>query len=463
MVSLFHKVTPRYQKALHLQHVYEAIALLNEVVAQIPEHFTFAFSNEILLLSPPVLFVAQRLVDVICQVLGCWRVSLIALESQPHRLFYAVGSGFTNEQEQQRQATRGHFLATELIDESTLASLYINQEVIIGADRLHFPAGNLADFGAAVLLMVPLFLGQRLAGILVIAKQGWDKGYSQEEIDLIKAVATQAVLLFTCLSCLQQEIGKQLRELVLHEVDRLSRDFLTLASHELRTPLTGIKGNLQLSQRRLETLRRQLAEEASAHLGRVQQSLAQAEQGIRLQERMIQDMIDDARIQANQLDLSLKTCDLLALIDAAVAKQQASLPERVLKVKNVTAQHAIPVLADAERISQVLAIYLENALDYAPAERPVAVQVSKTDGFARVSVHDDGPGIPLEEQESLWGRFYRGKGGVVHRELDLSLGLSFYLCQAIIERHHGSVGVESEPGQGATFWFTLPEARPAEA
>lgn len=83
--------------------------------------------------------------------------------------------------------------------------------------------------------------------------------------------------------------------------------------------------------------------------------------------------------------------------------------------------------------------------------------------IARVSVHDEGPGIAPEEQELLWGRFYRGKGSVVQHELDLSLGLRFYLCQALIEHHHGNTGVQSTPGHGTTFWFTVPMARPAGA
>jgi signal transduction histidine kinase len=77
---------------------------------------------------------------------------------------------------------------------------------------------------------------------------------------------------------------------------------------------------------------------------------------------------------------------------------------------------------------------------------------------ARVSVHDEGPGIPLEEQERIWKRFYRAKGIAVQHELDLSLGLSLYICQELIKYHHGGVGLQSIPDHGSTFWFTLPVA-----
>ena len=102
--------------------------------------------------------------------------------------------------------------------------------------------------------------------------------------------------------------------------------------------------------------------------------------------------------------------------------------------------------------------YMANALNYSPADQPVTVQLTVKDARARVSVHDEGPVLPAEEQGHIWGRYFYAKGATTQDELDLSLGLSFYLCQAFIERHHGTVGVQSEPGHGATFWFTLPIA-----
>lgn len=171
---------------------------------------------------------------------------------------------------------------------------------------------------------------------------------------------------------------------------------------------------------------------------------------------MIQDMIDDARIQTNQLELSLERCDLLVLLKEALAKQQQSRPERMIVLEILPREQAVPIMADAERIKQVVDTYVANALAYSPTERPVTVRLAVEETVARVSVQDEGPGISVEEQAHLWERFYRAKGSAVQHELDLSLGFSLYLCRAFIERHHGSVGVQSTPGQGTTFWFTLP-------
>ncbi|HEY3991945.1 MAG TPA: sensor histidine kinase, partial [Ktedonobacteraceae bacterium] len=108
------------------------------------------------------------------------------------------------------------------------------------------------------------------------------------------------------------------------------------------------------------------------------------------------------------------------------------------------------------RVKQVITTYLANALKHSPSESPVMVQLTIAESTARVSVRDEGPGIPVEEQQHLWERFYRGKGAAVQHELDLSLGLGLYLCKVFIEQHHGSVGVQNNADHGVTFWFTLP-------
>jgi signal transduction histidine kinase len=128
----------------------------------------------------------------------------------------------------------------------------------------------------------------------------------------------------------------------------------------------------------------------------------------------------------------------------------------MIVLESLPPEQVVPVLADAERIIRVISSYLANALSYAPADQPVTVQLTAAGAVARVSVHDQGLGISREEQGHIWERLYRAKGTAVQHELDLSVGLGFYLSRAFIEGHHGSVGVQSEPGQGTTFWFTLP-------
>jgi signal transduction histidine kinase len=157
------------------------------------------------------------------------------------------------------------------------------------------------------------------------------------------------------------------------------------------------------------------------------------------------------------------------------------------------------VLADAERIAQVATNYLTNALKYSKEDRPVAVRLevvrdagksgkggeggerNERDGresnggkgelgalgqlgeLARVSVRDEGIGVPLAEQQQVWERFAVVAGTTVQSGSSISLGLGLHICKIIIEAHHGHVGLDSAPGQGSTFWFTLPLALPSAA
>jgi PAS domain S-box-containing protein len=462
-VYLLHDITHQYQKALHLQRVLQAVLTLTEAIAHIPEHMGRLFPEDLLLLSPPALFVAQELVDAIRQILEYQRVSLIALAPLTGRLYYVAGSGFTAEQEEHRHEIAGRFSPLSFVDEAVYADLSSNQEVILPASRLRLPTGFESPFGAEKILLVPLFLEEQLAGGLCIAKAGFESVYAPEEIAFVKVVAAQTALIMDCLRCLSEQAESQCRELVQREMNHLTTDFLTLASHELRTPLTTIKGNIQLTQRRLALLKRQ------GQFGRMRSPVEQAQyplqsalQSVHLQERMLNDLIDDACLQANRFVLDLQRCDLLLLLSEAVAEQQQLAPERMIVLEGISAEKDVPIRADANRIKRVICTYLMNALNHSPTDRPVIVQVTRVNGDARLSVHDDGLGIPVDEQEHLWGRFYRAKWISVQHELDLSLGLGLYLCKAFIEKHHGSVGMQSHLGQGATFWFTLPIATSAE-
>jgi signal transduction histidine kinase/PAS domain-containing protein len=461
VVYVLTDITHCYQKALRLQCVHEAVLSLTETIAHLPERFpepvTSVLPQGLLLFSPPVVLIAQQLVDLIRQVLNCQRVSLKALGPTGY-YYYLAGSGFPTEQGQPEQKASGHLTFPEVFGETVSARLSAKMEVILPGNSVHLPPG-FGEFASENLLLIPLFLEKQLAGALCMIKAGLDSGYTPEEIELVKVVAAQAELLIECLSYLQEQAEAQTRSRVLHEVEHLSHDFLILASHELRTPLTGILGNLQLAQRRLALLHRQIAAQSvpiSEHIAQAQQPLASASQSARLQQRMLNDIIDDARIQANQLEVRLQPCDLLALLRAAIARQQRLVPERRIVLEHLPQEQPVPLMADGARITQVFTTYLANALTASPVEEPVTVSVRVKDLVARVSVHNEGPGIPFEEQEHLWERCYRAKGSAIQQELDLSLGLGLYLCRALIERHAGLVGVQSAPGQGATFWFTLP-------
>lgn len=461
IIYIFHELSQRDQQALHLQRVREAILTLTEAIAHLPEQFplplTDALSTDSLLLSPPVIFIAQQLACIIRQTLDCPRVSLKAIGPSGY-VYFVAGSGFNAEQEQPERAISGRLTLAELLDPPLIERLSTKQEVVIRGNRIHFPPGydNLAIEN---ILLIPLFRDTHMTGMLCVIKEGLRSTYTPEEIELVKAVAALAVLVVRWLDAAQKQTEAQAREHALQEIHQLSQDFLVLASHELRTPLTSILGNIQLAQRRVAALERQVGAQADAlrePLARAQQSLASASRSAQLQQRMIATLIDDARLATDHFQLHFQPCDILAFLKGVVASTEQHALEHPLLLNLPEPPRPLFVLADAERIGRVFTTYLENALAFSPPGRPVTIGVQANKKTMRVQVHNEGPGIPPEEQEHLWERFYRARGNSIQNELDLSLGLRLYLCRAFIERHGGEVGVQSNPHHGTTFWFTLP-------
>src|SRR6185437_17076739 len=143
-----------------------------------------------------------------------------------------------------------------------------------------------------------------------------------------------------------------------------------------------------------------------------------------------------------------------SVVQEAVEEQRQLHPDRAFTV-HISAS---PLWAesDADRIGQVVANFLTNAIKFAPPTQPIQIKVQALDANIIVAVKDHGPGIPPEEQEKIWDRFHR-VGTITQNGSYVGLGLGLYICRTIIERHHGLVGVNSQPGKGAEFWFSLPQ------
>ncbi|GHO94598.1 hypothetical protein KSF_046460 [Reticulibacter mediterranei] len=460
-VCVFHNITDRYQHELQVRRTSTSLLALIQAIADIPTLIDRWSPEATLLLPPAMSFVGQQLVELIGQMLACARVFLLSLGPPRDHLYYVAMWGLTPEQEQRRRENNGRFALSDFLDEATLAQLSANKEVRIPHDRVRLPFLDRDDLGPLTTLWMPIVLGKQLAGMLVIARDDLQDEYTPEEIALVRAIAMLIALVIECVQLLNKVDGTSGRAFVLQEANQLINEFLNLASHELRTPLAAMMGNIQLAQRRLEALRKrveELSKTASREVEQVRQPLEHASESARLQERIIRDMMDDARIQAHTLTLHKKPHDLIKLVRETVAAAQRQAPERKIVLNIKYTGETVPIVADADRIKQVIDIYLSNALNYSPADLPVTVQLTVEGSVARVSVHDEGVGIPPEEQEHVWERFYRAKGITVQHELDLSLGLSLYICQELIKYHDGGVGLQSVPGQGSTFWFTLPVA-----
>jgi two-component system sensor histidine kinase VicK len=258
-------------------------------------------------------------------------------------------------------------------------------------------------------------------------------------------------------------IARDIRERKALEQQREA--FVGLVTHELKTPLTALQGNVQLAHRRLTRLRSQtgpFAEEQQRALEEVLIILDRSQRHLRVQQRLINDLLDLSRIQEGKVTLRLASCNLVSLVSEAIQDHRAAHPTRLITLDE-PGQDEILVYVDRDRIQQVLGNYLANALKFASANLPVRVGIVQEGTTARVWVQDEGPGLSREQQASIWKRFYQVTQTPVQSGWKVGLGLGLYICQQLIRRHQGQVGVESIPGQGATFWFSLPLHVPLDA
>ncbi|MBO0778630.1 MAG: PAS domain S-box protein [Ktedonobacteraceae bacterium] len=241
------------------------------------------------------------------------------------------------------------------------------------------------------------------------------------------------------------------------EVERQKDIFLGMTSHELKTPLTALRGTLQLVQRRLKRIATTdgASPEWRAGVLTLKKHLENGIRQIDVQTRLINDLLDISRITAKTLKLSLQRCELGSIVRETVEDVRVTVPERSL-VLDVPEDIAVHVLADRDRISQVVTNYVTNALRYSSPDHPVQVGLTVEEGMARVWVRDRGPGLSEEAQQEIWQCFHQVKDIPVQSGSGKGLGLGLYICQTLIAQHQGEVGVESAPGKGSTFWFTLP-------
>jgi two-component system CheB/CheR fusion protein len=253
---------------------------------------------------------------------------------------------------------------------------------------------------------------------------------------------TVEYLLATAVEVTEQTQVRQKAE----ELNRQKDEFLSLASHELRTPLTSIQGNAEL-------LRMKLQQRAKSTDGS-EQDIQAVERIMRQAKRLnglIDELLDVTRIQDEVLELkNEEDIDLIEVTRRVIDSYTASGREINLEV---TADDLVGNW-DEDRLEQVLHNLLSNALKYSQEDTVVNVRLERQNSDAVVSMKDQGPGLSAEEQAHIFDRFYRLSRDEKSKVEGLGLGL--YIAQQIVTRSGGRLWVESKPGEGSTFSFTLP-------
>lgn len=228
-------------------------------------------------------------------------------------------------------------------------------------------------------------------------------------------------------------------------VDRMKNQFMASVRHELRTPLASVLGSLGLLA---EGVAGELSERGKALLDIARNNVARLV-------RLIGDILDVDDIQSGRLKLDLQTVDLAALVERAVDGNRPLALAAGVQLVLHNDSGRVSVYGDAERLVQALNHLLSNALKFSPRGASVEVGVARHDTGIRVTVTDQGPGIPEALRDRLFQPFSQAESTDAGSRSGAGLGLS--IAKAIIQQHSGSIGHEPRPGSGARFYFELPE------
>ncbi len=220
------------------------------------------------------------------------------------------------------------------------------------------------------------------------------------------------------------------------------KEVLAVVSHDLRSPLNAIVMGASLLS---ETLP---ATGTPMH----KRQLAAIRNAADRMTHMIGEVLDDARIDAGTLTLHRTTTGAAALLDDALQLFHAHAADRAVHAHADAADRQLSVWADRERVLQILSNLISNAMKFTPKGGEIVASAIPDGSSVRFSIRDTGPGIPPENLEHLFDRYWQGS----HRNQDGSLGLGLYICKKLVEAQDGRIWVETAVGQGSEFCFTLP-------
>ncbi len=226
------------------------------------------------------------------------------------------------------------------------------------------------------------------------------------------------------------------------DIERMKQEFVAMVSHDLRTPLTSIQMYLSL-----------LATGVYGSLNESgRESLVNADTSITRLINLINDLLDAEKMESGKLQLNCSQISMGDVLEDALMAVKGFADQQGVELDLIP--YDTDILADGDRLIQVLVNLLANAVKFSPPGSKVIISAADHAEYIEVKVCDRGRGIPVDHLTSVFERFAQVKKGDSKRERGAGLGLT--ICKAIVEMHGGTIGVSSEEGRGSTFWFRIP-------
>jgi GAF domain-containing protein len=329
------------------------------------------------------------------------------------------------------------------LDDPNVGPVFARREPVQVADLREEAASDLNEItlraGFRARMVAPLLRGENIVGLLVVRRRTPGE-FAKNTVDLITTFAAQSALAIQN-ARLFHEIEDKSRQLA--EASQHKSQFLANMSHELRTPLNAILGYTELMADGA------YGEPSEKMLGILKRLEANGKHLLGL----INDVLDLSKIEAGQLELELSDYCMQDIAQTVRSTLEPLAADKKLGFKVEVAPRLPPGHGDGRRLTQVLINLVGNAIKFTDAGE-VAIKAEANDGSFHVSVHDTGPGISAADQSKLFQEFQQADNAITKKKGGTGLGLA--ISKRIIQMHGGRIWVESQPGQGSIFAFTLP-------
>jgi len=383
----------------------------------------------------------SRAVNLVKERFGYYHAAIFIVEETGFQAVLQEGTGEAGEIMKQR----AHSLAVG--SRSTVGQATETRKAIVindvTLDPVHKPNPLLPDTRAEA--AIPLRIGNRIIGVLDIQSKV-ENAFSDEDIAILQMMTDQiAIGIDNARSyTIAQQAVQEMRE-----VDRLKSQFLANMSHELRTPLNSIIGFARVIIKGIDGPVTELQQQDLSAIYNAGQHLL----------GLINDILDQSRIEAGKMDLTFDEVNISDLINSVMSTAAGLVKDKPIVLKREIAESLPTIRADPMRVRQILINLLSNAAKFTDSgEIIVKAEIERThsagDAFVMVSVTDTGPGISTEDQAKLFQAFSQVDSSLTRKVGGSGLGLS--ICHHLVQMHNGLIGVNSTLGQGSTFYFTIP-------
>lgn len=341
-----------------------------------------------------------------------------------------------------------------------LDKLYTRKRIIIFEDETNEEIKQIMRSMEASIIL-PLFEEENKEGLLILGEKKSGEIYSEQDIDVLQifgpevSVAIQNAKSYEEISrfniTLKEEVEKATKDLKeanlrLQELDKLKDEFVSLASHELRTPMTAIKSYLWMV--------------LSGHGGALNEKqrfyTERAYSSVDRLIKLVNDMLNISRIESGRLTLDMQSVDIRKTIQEVIEEVSPRADELGVKIIMDKGENIPEVIADSEKIKEVLFNLIGNSLKFTPKDGSIHITINKQEKDVAIQIQDTGAGIASEDLPKLFNKFGLLPGSYTTNQPVMGTGLGLYICRSIIQLHQGTIKAVSEgKGKGSTFTFTL--------